>query len=78
MQTLAHLNQFFQWEHINSQYANGGRPPRRVGRGLYLNPTKCWPPSLLALQPKRIHLGMDEAYDLGQGHYIWIKSGLAS
>ena len=22
VQTLAHLNQFFQWEHINSQYAD--------------------------------------------------------
>ncbi len=41
-----------------------GRPPRRA-EDLYPS-TKCWPPSCFTT--KRIHLGMDEAYDLGRGH----------
>lgn len=75
IQTLAHLNQFFMWEHIAGKYAdiddvlNVGSDDvkdlldRMIG---YLSKT---------FKSRRIHIGMDEAYNLGRGAYA-DKNGL--
>ena len=70
VQTLAHLNQFFQWEHINSQYADLA-DVLHVGREETYTLIDQMLASLSScFTTKRIHLGMDEAYDLGRGHYL--------
>lgn len=69
IQTLAHINQFFMWEHIASAYADiddilcVGEP--KVLK-LIDNMIKTF---ATTLRSKRIHLGMDEAYNLGRGRY---------
>lgn len=70
IQTLAHLNQFVFWEHEAAKYLdiddilNVNRPETKVLLEKMLrNLTECF-------TSKRIHLGMDEAYNLGRGSYL--------
>ena len=75
IQTLAHLNQFFIWEHIATKYVDiddilnvssdkvKDLLDRMIG---YLSST---------FRSRRIHIGMDEAYNLGRGTYA-DKNGL--
>ena len=75
IQTLAHLNQFFMWEHIAGKYVdiddilNVGSDDVKdlLDRMIkYLSDT---------FRSRRIHIGMDEAYNLGRGTYA-DKNGL--
>lgn len=75
IQTLAHLNQFFMWEHIAEKY---------VDIDDILNVSSDKVKSLLdnmisylssTFRSRRIHIGMDEAYNLGRGAYA-DKNGL--
>ncbi len=77
IQTLAHLDQFFMWEEIAEKYADIDNVlnvsseavkdllDRMIG---YLSKT---------FRSRRIHIGMDEAYNLGRGTYA-DKNGLKS
>ena len=75
IQTLAHLNQFFMWEHIAGKYADiddvlnvsSDAVKDLLDRMIsYLSST---------FRSRRIHIGMDEAYNLGRGTYA-DKNGL--
>lgn len=70
IQTLAHINQFFQWEWEERKYKdladvlNVGLPQTKdLLRRMLSSLRDC-------LRTKLIHLGMDEAYDLGRGTYL--------
>lgn len=70
IQTLAHLNQFLYWEHIERNYADiddilniSDEKVMYLIENMIANFSKC-------LRSKRIHLGMDEAYNLGRGKYL--------
>lgn len=70
IQTLAHVNQFLQWEHESYKYAdiddilNVGRETTfELVRKMIQTLSKCF-------RSNRIHLGMDEAYNLGRGSYL--------
>lgn len=73
IQTLAHLNQFLYWEHIANKYADiddvlcvGDKDVLElIEEMLTFFKTN--------LRTKRIHLGMDEAYNLGRGKYADIN-----
>lgn len=70
IQTLAHLNQFFEWEHENSQYVDID-DILNVGRESTKNLIRQMLTSLRAcFTTQTIHLGMDEAYNLGRGSYL--------
>lgn len=75
IQTLAHLEQFFMWEEISEKYLD-------IDNILNVSSTKV--KELLekmikhlseTFRTKRIHIGMDEAYNLGRGAYA-DKNGL--
>lgn len=70
IQTLAHLNQFVFWEHEAAKYLdiddilNVNRPETKALLEKMLSHLmECF-------TSKRIHLGMDEAYNLGRGSYL--------
>ena len=70
IQTLAHLNQFMFWEHESVKYLdiddilNVNRPEtKNLLEKMLSNLMACF-------TSKRIHLGMDEAYNLGRGSYL--------
>lgn len=70
IQTLAHLNQFFEWEHENQKYVdiddilNVGRESTKILiRQMLTSLRSCF-------TTKTIHLGMDEAYNLGRGSFL--------
>lgn len=73
IQTLAHLNQFLYWEHIAEKYADiddilcvgDSEVLKLIEEMLTFFKT--------TLRSKRIHLGMDEAYNLGRGKYADIN-----
>lgn len=69
IQTLAHLNQFMEWEHITRQYGdiddilNVGRlETLRLIEQMIQSLRQCF-------TIDKIHIGMDEAYNLGRGTY---------
>ncbi len=75
IQTLAHLNQFFMWEHIAGKYLDiddilnvSSDAVKNLLDNMisYLSKT---------VRSRRIHIGMDEAYNLGRGTYA-DKNGL--
>lgn len=75
IQTLAHINQFFMWEHIPKDYADiddilcvGNPKVLELIEDMIKNFRET-------LRTRRIHLGMDEAYNLGRGFYA-DKNGL--
>ncbi len=75
IQTLAHLNQFFMWEHIASKYADID-DVLNVGSDNVkdlLDRMICYLSN--TFRSRRIHIGMDEAYNLGRGAYA-DKNGL--
>lgn len=70
IQTLAHLNQFFAWEHENSRFSDiefvlnvGREATKTLIREMLTTLRECF-------TTKQIHLGMDEAYNLGRGHFL--------
>lgn len=70
IQTLAHLNQFMEWEHITRQYGdiddilNVGRPETlTLIEQMIQSLRQCF-------KTDKIHIGMDEAYNLGRGTYL--------
>lgn len=70
IQTLAHLNQFFEWEHIAGTYADiddilnvSKAETKTLIRQMLTSLRQCF-------RTKTIHLGMDEAYNLGRGSYL--------
>ncbi len=70
IQTLAHVNQFFAWEHENKKYADL-EDVLNVGR----DDTKILIEKMLSglnecFRTNTIHIGMDEAYNLGRGTYL--------
>lgn len=69
IQTLAHINQFFYWEHIANKYADiddilcvGNADVNKLIENMIKHFSTT-------LRSRRIHLGMDEAYNLGRGTY---------
>lgn len=70
IQTLAHMKQFLEWDHIEGMYGdledilNVGRPATLELIDQMLSSLRhCF-------ISNRIHLGMDEAYHLGRGSYL--------
>lgn len=70
IQTLAHLNQFLEWEHINAAYGDiddilnvGRTQTKELIRQMLQSLRACF-------TTETIHLGMDEAYNLGRGSYM--------
>ncbi|MDE6357680.1 MAG: beta-N-acetylhexosaminidase, partial [Eubacteriales bacterium] len=69
IQTLAHLDQFFMWEHIAEKYADidnilniGSEDVKKFLENVIKQLSETF-------RSKRIHIGMDEAYNLGRGKY---------
>ncbi|MDO4431697.1 MAG: beta-N-acetylhexosaminidase [Aerococcaceae bacterium] len=70
IQTLAHVNQFFQWEHEEANYGDT-EDILNVGRQKTLDLIEDMLRSLRScFTTNTIHLGMDEAYQLGRGTYL--------
>lgn len=70
IQTLAHLNQFVFWEHEAAKYLDID-DILNVNRSETKNLLDKMLGSLQeCFTSKRIHLGMDEAYNLGRGSYL--------
>lgn len=70
IQTLAHLNQFFEWEHEHSNYVDiddilnvGREKTKQLIRQMLTSLRECF-------TTETIHLGMDEAYNLGRGSFL--------
>lgn len=70
IQTLAHVNQFLLWEHEDSNYKDvddilnvGRQKTKQLLEKMIQTLSECF-------RTKRIHLGMDEAYNLGRGTYL--------
>lgn len=75
IQTLAHLNQYFYWEHIEQKYADIADilfVGKKEVNELIDDMIKFFKETF---RSNRIHLGMDEAYSLGRGNYA-TKNGL--
>ncbi len=69
IQTLAHLDQFFMWEEIATKYAdidNILNVSREEVKKFLDNMIKYLSSTL---RTNKIHIGMDEAYNLGRGSY---------
>ncbi|WP_156286538.1 beta-N-acetylhexosaminidase [Oceanivirga salmonicida] len=73
IQALAHINQFFYWEHISRKYADlddilcvGDTNVLKLIENMIKHFSNT-------LRTRRIHLGMDEAYNLGRGRYADIN-----
>lgn len=70
IQTLAHLNQFFYWEHEERKYKDI-EDVMNVGKQETLALIEKMLKSLRrCFRSNRIHLGMDEAVNLGRGNYL--------
>lgn len=70
IQTLAHINQFFYWEHEFRKYGDID-DVFNVGREETLTLIDKMLSTLSkSFISKRIHLGMDEAYNLGRGTFL--------
>lgn len=70
IQTLAHLNQFLDWEHEHNDYCDID-DILNIGRDSTKTLIKQMLQSLRAcFTSNTIHLGMDEAYNLGRGTYL--------
>lgn len=70
IQTLAHVNQFLLWEHEESNYKDvddiinvGRQKTKQLLEKMIQTLSECF-------RTNRIHLGMDEAYNLGRGSYL--------
>jgi hypothetical protein len=70
IQSLAHVNQFFLWEHIEYAYKDiddilniGSEKVKNLLERMIATLRK-------GFSSKTIHIGMDEAYNLGRGHYL--------
>lgn len=70
IQTLAHVNQYFMWEHEERLYQDiddifnvGNERVRALLRRMIASLRK-------AFSTDTIHIGMDEAYNLGRGRYL--------
>lgn len=69
IQTLAHLDQFFAWQPVSENYADldnilfvGHKDVNELLERLIKHLSETF-------RSRRIHLGMDEAYNLGRGRY---------
>ena len=69
IQTLAHLNQFLRWPHTN-QYKDmddillvGSDSVHELIEQMMRNLAQCF-------RSNKVHVGMDEAYNLGRGKYL--------
>ncbi len=70
IQTLAHLNQFFHWEHIEIKYQDI-EDILNVGKEDTLLLIEQMIASLRnTFSTNKIHIGMDEAWELGRGKYL--------
>lgn len=70
IQTLAHLEEFLRWEIVRDKYADidnilcvNTDETRELVNKMFKTLSSCF-------RTKRIHVGMDEAYNLGRGKYI--------
>lgn len=70
IQTLAHVNQFLLWEHEENNYKDvddilnvGRHKTKLLFEKMIQTLSECF-------RSSRIHLGMDEAYNLGRGSYL--------
>ena len=69
IQTLAHMDQFLYWEEMASKYIDldnvlnvGSKDVKDLIENIITQLSNTF-------RSKRIHLGMDEAYNLGRGKY---------
>jgi len=77
VQSLAHVNQFFMWEHADYKYKDiddvlnvGNEKVKALLERMIASLRKAFSTDI-------IHIGMDEAYNLGRGHYL-DENGLKS
>lgn len=70
IQTLAHIDQFFRWEQIREKYIDidnillvNTEETNQLIENMIKSLAECF-------TSKKIHVGMDEAYNLGRGKYI--------
>ena len=77
VQTLAHVNQFFMWEKVEYAYKDiddvlnvGNEKVKALLERMISSLRKAFSTDI-------IHIGMDEAYNLGRGHYL-DENGLKS
>lgn len=75
IQTLAHLDQFFMWEHIAGKYADIDNVLDVSNEDVKKFLEEVIKYLASTFRTNRIHIGMDEAYNLGRGNYA-DKNGL--